>query len=55
MSALYGLGVEIQRLLGGMLADGRIAGVGEGTGLAIAEAGDIVLVAAEVLLLFRPG
>ena len=47
MRALDGLDVEVQPAGGGILADRGIAGVGEGAGLAVAEAGDVVFVAAE--------
>lgn len=50
MLAFDGLHVEINRPGFGIAADGGIAGVGEGAGLAVAEAGDVVFVAAEVLL-----
>ena len=53
MLSLDGLHVEIYGTAFGIAADGGIAGVGEGAGLAVAEAGDIVFVAAEVLLLGR--
>jgi hypothetical protein len=35
-------------------ANGRIAGICEGAGLSVAEAGDIVFIAAEVLLFRGP-
>lgn len=50
MRPLNGLHVEVESAGFGVGADGGVAGVGEGAGLAVAEAGDIVLVAAEVLL-----
>ena len=53
MLAFDGLHVEVDGAGFGIAADGGIAGVGEGAGLAVAEAGDIVFVAAEVLLLGR--
>ena len=51
MLSLDGLHVEIDGTGFGIAADGGIAGVGEGAGLAVAEAGDVVFVAAKVLLL----
>ena len=51
MLSLDGLHVEVDGAGVGIAADGGIAGVGEGAGLAVAEAGDVVFVAAEVLLL----
>ena len=48
--ALDGFHVQVQGAGSGVRADGGIAGVGEGAGLAVAEAGDVVFVAAEVLL-----
>lgn len=50
MRALDGLHVEVQSAGLGVGPDGGIARVCEGAGLAVAEAGDVVLVAAEVLL-----
>ena len=50
MCALDGFHVEVEGAGFGGGADGGIAGVCEGAGLAVAEAGDVVLVAAEVLL-----
>lgn len=47
---LDGLHVEVDGARFGIAADGGIAGVGEGAGLAVAEASDVVFVAAEVLL-----
>jgi len=47
---LDGFHVKVEGAGFGVWADGGIAGVGEGAGLAVAEAGDVVLVAAEVLL-----
>ena len=51
MCPLDGLHVEVQDAGLRVGADGGVAGVGEGAGLAVAEAGDIVFVSAEVLLL----
>ena len=48
MCTLDGLDVEVEDTGVGR-ADGGILGVGEGAGLAVAEAGDVVFVAAEVL------
>ena len=48
--ALDGFHVEVEDARFGVRPDGGIAGVGEGAGLAVAEAGDVVFVAAEVLL-----
>ena len=45
--ALDGLDVEVEDAGFGVGAHGGIAGVGEGAGLPVAEAGDVVLVAAE--------
>ena len=45
-----GFHVEVDGAGFGIAADGGIAGVGEGAGLAVAEAGDVVFVPAEVLL-----
>lgn len=50
MLPLDGLHVEVDGARFGIAADGGIAGVGEGAGLAVAEASDVVLVPAEVLL-----
>ena len=50
MLPLDGFHVEVDGAGFGIAADGGIAGVGEGAGLAIAEAGDVVFVSAEVLL-----
>lgn len=50
MLPLDGLHVEVDGTSFGIAADGGIAGVGEGAGLAIAEASDVVFIAAEVLL-----
>ena len=52
MRTLDCLDVEVECLLGRVLADGGVARVGERAGLAVAEAGDIVFVAAEILLFF---
>lgn len=49
MGALDRFHVEVECASGGVAADGGIAGIGEGAGLAVAEACDIVFVAAEVL------
>ena len=53
MLSLDGFHVEVDGAGVGIAADGGIAGVGEGAGLAVAKAGDIVFVAAEVLLFGR--
>ena len=45
-----GLHVEVDGARFGVAADGGVAGVGEGAGLAVAEAGDVVFIAAEILL-----
>ena len=50
MLPLDGLHVEVDGTSLGIAADGGIAGVGEGAGLAVAEASNIVFIAAEVLL-----
>lgn len=50
MLPLDGLHVEVDGARFGIAADGGIAGVGEGAGLTVAEASDVVLVPAEVLL-----
>ena len=55
MLPLNGLHVEVYRSGFGVAADGGIARVGEGAGLAVAEAGDVVFVAAEVLLFWCSG
>ena len=47
---LDGFHVEVDGAGFGVAADGGIAGVGERAGLAVAEAGDVVFVPAEVLL-----
>lgn len=54
MRSLDSAHVEIQSAGGGVSANRGIAGVGEGTGLPIAEAGDVVLIAAKVLLFCSP-
>ena len=54
MCALDGLHVEIEGSGVWIGADGGIAGVGEGAGLPVAEASDVVLIATEVLLLGGP-
>lgn len=54
MCALDGLHVEVEGAGLGVCADGGIAGVCERAGLSVAEAGDIVFVATEVLLLGSP-
>ena len=50
MLPLNGLHVEVDGTSFGIATDGGIAGVGEGAGLAVAEAGNIIFIAAEVLL-----
>ena len=50
MLPLDGFHVEVDGAGFGIAAEGGIAGVGEGAGLAVAEAGDVILVSAEVLL-----
>ena len=50
MLSLDGFHVEVDGTGFGVATDGGIAGVGEGAGLAVAEAGDIVFITAEVLL-----
>lgn len=50
MLPLDGFHVEVDGAGFGIAADGGIAGVGEGAGLAVAETSDVVLIAAEVLL-----
>lgn len=50
MLPLDDLHVEVDGARFGIAANGGIAGVGEGAGLAVAEAGDVVFVPAEVLL-----
>ena len=49
MGTLDGFGVEIESAGCRRGADCGIAGGGEGTGLPVAEAGDVVFVTAEVL------
>jgi hypothetical protein len=51
MRALDRLHVEVSGARSWMCADSGIAGVCEGAGLSVAEAGDIVFVATEVLFL----
>jgi len=51
--ALDYLGVEIEGPGFGGGTDGGVAGVGQGAGLAVAEAGYVVFVSAEVLVLGR--
>ena len=53
MLAFDGLHVEVDGAGFGVAADGGIAGVGQGAGLAVTQAGDIVFVAAEILLFGR--
>ena len=55
MCALDGLHIEVERSGPGVGAHGGIARICEGAGLTVAEAGDIVFVSAEVLLLGGPG
>ena len=50
MLPLDGLHVEVDGTSFGIATDGGITGVGEGAGLAVAEASYIVFIAAEVLL-----
>lgn len=50
MAALGRLDAQVEGACAGGGADGGVAAVGEGAGLAVAEAGDIVLVAAEGLV-----
>ena len=50
MLPLNGLHVQVDGAGFGIAADGGIAGIGERAGLAVAEASDVVLIAAEVLL-----
>lgn len=50
MGSFDRLDVQVEGLLGWVLADGGIAGVGERAGLAVAEAGDIVFIAAKGLV-----
>lgn len=50
MLPLDGLHVEVDGARFGIAADGGIARVGERAGLAVAEAGDVVFIPAEVLL-----
>ena len=49
MGALDRFHVEVECASGGVAADGGIAGIGKGAGLTIAEACDIMFIAAEVL------
>ena len=44
-----GFHVEVDGAAFGIAADGGIAGVGQGAGLAVAKAGDVILIAAEIL------
>lgn len=55
MRALDGFDVQVKAARGGVRPDCGVPGVGEGAGLAVAEAGDVVLVAAEGLLFGRSG
>lgn len=50
MRTLDGFHVEVEGAGFWVWADGGIAGVGEGAGLAVAKAGDVMFVAAEILL-----
>ena len=50
MCAFYSFHVKVESTRFWVGANSSIAGVGEGAGLAIAESGDIMFVAAEVLL-----
>lgn len=50
MLPLDGLHVKVDGARFGIGADGSIAGVGEGAGLAVAETCDVIFVPAEVLL-----
>lgn len=49
VGAFDGLGVEVHGACFGVGAHGCVAGVGEGAGLAVAEAADVVFISAEVL------
>ncbi len=54
MLPLDGFHIEVDGTGFGIAADGAIAGVGEWAGLAVTEASNIVLVAAEILLFGCP-
>ena len=54
MRTLNRLHVEVEGAGSWVCADGGIAGVCEGAGLSVAETGDIVFVATEVLLFCGP-
>lgn len=49
VGAFDGLGVEVHGACFGVGAHGCVAGVGEGAGLTVAEAADVVFISAEVL------
>ena len=55
MRSLDGFHVEVQRAGFGVGADGGIARVGKGARLTIAEPGDVVFIAAKVLLFGSSG
>jgi hypothetical protein len=55
MCSLNGLHVQVEGSGAGVCANGGIARVGQRAGLAVAEAGDVVFIAAEVLLFRSPG
>lgn len=53
MRAFDGFHVEVEDPGFGRGADGGVAGVGEGAGLSIAEACDVVFIAAEIFVFGR--